>query len=88
MHQQKPTKQLPPTIPKDPIDDHKTCIVKHYHSLLFLLSLQRNQHLAPATVDFFILPSAIVNLQTICKTFTLTHRSIGNFNFTTRPRRF
>ena len=67
MHQQTPTKQLPPTIPKDPIDDHKTCIVKHYHSLLFLLSLQRNQHLAPATVDFFILPSAIVNLQTICK---------------------
>ena len=88
MHQQTPTKEISPTIPKDPVDDHKTCTVKYYRSLLFLLSLQRNQHLASATVVFFILPSAIANLQTICKTFTLTDRSIGNLNFTIRPRRF
>ena len=49
MHEQH-QKGIHPTIPKDPIDDHKTYTVreknnkvnKHYHFLLSLLPLQRN----------------------------------------------
>ena len=39
---------VPATIPKDPIDDHRTYTVrkiyKYCNSLLYLLPLQRNQH--------------------------------------------
>ena len=69
-------KGIPPTIPKNPVDDHNTCTVtkkihKDYHFLLCLLLLQRNQHLSSATVGFLSLSSVTANLQTLRKTFPL-----------------
>ena len=61
-------KGISQTIPKDPIDDHKTHIVrrkKYYYSLLCLLPLQRNPHLPSATVGLLSSPSATANLHTI-----------------------
>ena len=51
-------KGMPPTIPKDPINDHMTySVTKKYHSILCLQPLQRKQDLPFATVGLHSLHS-------------------------------
>ena len=83
-------KGIPPAIPKNPIDDHKTYTVRnkntHYHSILSQLPLQRNPHLPSATVSLFSLPSANASLTTSSKTFSMTPPSTDKSKYTTYPR--
>ena len=62
--------EIPPTVPKDTIGDHKTYIVrkkhKRYRSFLCPLPQQRYQHLSYATADLLSFPSVTANLQTLC----------------------
>ena len=89
---QQQQKGIPPTIPKDPTDDHETNWVKNtvkntcYHSFFFLLLLKRlhrNPYLPSVTVGPLNRLSATVKLHTIHKTFLLTIPSVKNAKFAT-----
>ena len=83
-----PKKEIPSTIPKDPLDNHETYTVrekimikKHYHYLLCPLPLQINLPLPSATAGLHNLPSATANLYTILRTFTSTDPRIDKPKF-------
>ena len=75
-------KGISPNIPKHRINDHKTYTVRkkyaYYHSRLYLLPLQRNQYVPPATLGLLSSPSNTTELHTLNKTFTLTDQSLRN----------
>ena len=83
-------KGISPNIPKHRINDHKTYTVRkkyaYYHSRLYLLPLQRNQYLPPATLGLLSLPSNRTKLHTLNKTFTLTNPRIDRSKFEKHQR--
>lgn len=81
-------KEIPPTIPKHPFDDHKIYTVRKniILSFTFLLTVTEKKPSPTATIIFLSLSFATVNLYFLPPKIILTRASTGKSKFPAHPR--